>query len=153
MPCATADITDLGLKRSEVKPEAVIFRPLHVLEGWDWAGDIWSSTGLSDKNMLTQIKINLDDGFDTTWAELGFPSLDLVDRSTQKGAFSSLPPAKQEAVRSVVRSWDMTLQFTALHSFDISRGLWYVGRASWDILLTVPRKLNQLSEKQIPTDD
>jgi hypothetical protein len=45
------------------------------------------------------------------------------------------------------------LQFTALHSFDISRGLWYVGRASWDILLTVPRKLNQLSEKQIPTDD
>lgn len=126
MLCATTDITDAGLKRMEIKPETAIYRPLHVLEGWDWAGDIWSSTGLGDKNMLTQIKINLEAGFDVSWTQLGFPNLDLVDTTAQKSAFSSLSSERKEAVRSVLQSWDMTLKFTALHPFDVSRGLWYV---------------------------
>lgn len=118
MPCAVEDLSDDGLKASGKQPTNVVYRPLHVLEGFNFSGDEWRNDGLSDQLRLTQVEVKIADGFKRSWRELGFA--DIRDAGTGFGVTKD----DQEKIFKVLSSWKMYLQYTGLHSFDVSRGLW-----------------------------
>ena len=121
MACATEDVDDRALRTNIEKPPSINFRPHHTLEGFDFTGHGWRDLGLIDQLKQSRLDIDLRHGFDgVTWAELGFP--DISDRVS--GFAFPLPDEQKTAIFNVLDNWNMHIQYTGLHAFDITRGDW-----------------------------
>lgn len=118
MPCALQDVSIKTTEASGIVPTDIVYRPLHLLPGFKYAGDDWLAKGIRDRdaNHLSEMRINLADGFTGSWKELGFP--DVNDREYVEGS------SELTYILETVNKWEMVLRYTDMQAFDINRGLW-----------------------------
>ncbi|KAK2759271.1 hypothetical protein CKAH01_16687 [Colletotrichum kahawae] len=101
-------------------PKDIVFRPLHVLSGFSITADHWADKGRQEERNLTELRIDLLEGFCRTWKELGFGQYEGSDKSYRKGS------KDLERIRATIRDWKLVLRYTDLQAFEVNRGLWNI---------------------------
>jgi hypothetical protein len=110
------DVSVSTLANKQAPPKDVVYRPLHVLPGFVFAGEDWANRGLSEGDGLSSMRINLMEGFTRTWKDLGFPQLDSTEKIFGK--------KDVDTIGETIKEWKLMLRYTDIHGFDVNRGLW-----------------------------
>lgn len=118
MPCAMNDVSIATTSNGGESPKDIVYRPLHVLPGFNFTSEHWAREGLQREEDQSSLRIDLLEGFTRSWKDLGFGHLDNTEKSGRKGS------KEVERIRSTIGEWRLVLKYTAIHGFDVNRGLW-----------------------------